>query len=177
MRPPQSVRVVLDQLVETQALNSHWRLPRIRVGYGQHSEKEREWDHRAREQLVDEGVHRRHLVQLPAQQRDGLAELCGMSRRTAIRAGRWLAQRGLVHLYHEHGVHPPGHRLAGIGKGGCIAGGAGAATEWRPGVASAPEPPPERQPEAEGHAPRRSMSSELERVRADRQAPAHVRGP
>jgi hypothetical protein len=178
MRPPQCVVVVLNYLVEKQALNSHWQMPRIRIGYGRHSEKERAWDHRRREQLIEEGAARRHLVQLPTRQQDGIAEICGMSRRSAIRAGRWLVARKLVYLFHEHGLHPIGHKFEGIGRGGCIAGGVGAATEWRAGAAPGPESEPEPEPEpkpAPGRRPLREIDAEARAGRPPRALMA--RGP
>jgi hypothetical protein len=134
MSAPMSVLAVLDHLVETQALNRHWRLPRIRLGYGRHSEKERAWDYRRRVQVAQERGERR-LVQLPRPQRDGFAEILGCNRRTVIRAMHWLVGRTLVQIHHEHGSRPLADRNGVehmVGRGGCLPGGVGCAATWSP---------------------------------------------
>lgn len=171
MHAPMSVRAVVDWLVETQAVNRHWKLPRIRISYGRHSEKERAWDQRRREQLAQERGRgfRRRLVQLPRPERDGLAEEVGCSRRTVIRAMRWLLAHGLVMIHHENGTHFVPARIGGveheIGRGGCLRGGVGCAATWSPAVAGAPNPeagPPEPGPPPEPvPMPRRPLSAFL----------------
>lgn len=149
MRAPASVLVVLDHLVETQALAPHLPLARIRLGYGRHSEKERAWDRRRRAQVAEE-VGARRLVQLPKDERDGFAERTGISRRTVIRAAVWLRGRSLVHIFHELGVHSVPDRYGTeheMGRGGCLPGGKGCAATWLPGVPPPPPAPPEPEPE------------------------------
>lgn len=163
LRAPQSVLRVLDHHVEIAALNRHWKPDAgIRIGYGRHSPKEREWDQRRRGQLIDEGLPKRRLIQLPNPGRDGLAEKQGMWRQTAILAGHWLAARHLVRRSYTQdvngktygGTHPVPVRKSGphagveheMGRGGCLPGGIGLAVEWfpiPPGTpAPAPPPPP-----------------------------------
>lgn len=150
LRPPTSVRAVLDHLVETQALNRHWKLPRIRLGYGKHSTKERAWDERRRAQVAAE-VGVRRLVQLPRPQADGFAEKLGCSRRTVIRAMHWLRRHELVWVYHELGTHRVRDRFGvehEVGRGGCLPGGIGAAATWTPVLAQPePEAPPPPDPD------------------------------
>lgn len=147
---PKSVRVVLDHIVETLALNPTWKV--IKLGYGRHSERERAWDHRRRGELLAQAVvRRRDLVQLPDPEKEGFAERCDMSRRTVIRAGRWLVARGLAHIFHEHGHNEVPDKygtLHQIGRGGCVPGGKGCAGVWLPGSAPPPgaDPPPELDP-------------------------------
>lgn len=148
MGAPSGVLVVLNHLVETQSINSHWPLPRIRLGYGAHSDKERAWDRQRRAQIAAERGRPR-LVEMPRQERPGFAEHTGISRRTVIRAMHWLVDRDLVRIHHELGTHPVPDRFGvehEIGRGGCLPGGIGCAATWLPfGIPApaSPEPPPD----------------------------------
>jgi len=169
---PPDVMLILDYLVRTHALNRHLKLGKFRKSYGRHSEAEREWDRRRRRKLVDEGLPARKLIQLPNPEQDGIAEAVGISRRSAIRAMRWMEEHDVAHGQHEEGTHPihgharrrgqlprPRGRQDGervywerqCARGGCKRGGIGLATIWWPGAARArppdppvaPDPPPE----------------------------------
>lgn len=152
-----SVVAVLDHLVETQALNRHWKVPRIRLGYGRHSEKERAWDYRRRAQVAQERGQRR-LIQLPRPQQDGFAEVLGCNRRTVIRAMHWLVDRALVRIHHENGARPLTYRNGTehlVARGGCLKGGVGCAATWTPVIAAEPDrEPPLPAPESPPPAPR-----------------------
>lgn len=151
MGAPAGVLVVLNHLVETQALNPHWRLPRIRLGYGRHSEKERAWDRQRRAQIAAERGRPR-LVEMPRQEQPGFAENTGLSRRTVIRAKAWLVGRQLVQIHHELGTHLVPDRFGvehEIGRGGCLPGGIGCAATWLPyGLPGPPAPVPPPDPGA-----------------------------
>lgn len=187
MRAPKSVLLVLDWLVETQAINRHWKLPRIRVGNGHHSAAERRWDQHRRDQVAEDlGAHR--LVRLPQDEKQGLAELIGVSRRTVIRAKAWLVDRGLVHVHHANGVRPLSYPYGYVGRhnrtafagirthvvprGGCLAGGVGCASEWIAGAEpSAPEPPYSPPEPGPGRPPRRPLGE----IAAEQRPPVHYR--
>lgn len=184
LRAPHSVVLILDWLIAKQATDlKAMKLPRIRVGYGRHSAKERAWDAQRRAKVAREcGIRR--LVQLPPVQRDGLAELVGLSRRQAIRVGRWLQSRGLIHIHHELGTHPVRDHYGvehQVGRGGCLPGGVGCAAEWRAGVDVQPDEP-EPEPEAPLPGPtgaesgRARYEAARERLR-QRHRPERARGP
>jgi len=186
---PKSVRVVLDHIVETLSLNKNWKA--MKLGYGRHSERERAWDHRRRQELLDDAVlRRRDLIDLPDPEQEGFAERCDLARRTVIRVGEWLAKRGLAHIVHEHGRHEVPDKYGTmhmVGRGGCLPGGKGAAGVWLPGAAPEPADPPSQDPDEElpPSGPRRPLGELLAEQRAavgstgppPRQPAAAGRGP
>lgn len=152
---PPTVLLVLDWMCEFFALNKHLQEPVCRIGYGRHSEAERRWDRRRRRQLVEEGLARRRLIQIPNPEREGLAEKIGICRRSPIRVGQWLALHQLARVRHLDAagklhMHPVPVRRSGphaereiqMGRGGCKAGGIGLAGEWVPWSFSPPGPAP-----------------------------------